>query len=200
MSEQSNATPANAITRRRLLAACSAAGVGQTVFPGALLALAVGSEGTAEAQLGGGAQDHFPGPKITSKMIDDAAAIAGITIADDQKALMLDGLNNQRDDAFEIRKLALPNSVAPAFVFDPVPGTMVLDTVKKPMKISAAPKVSFEASGDVEALAFLSVRELAELVRAKRVTSTALTKMYIARLKRYDPVLHCVITLTEERA
>ena len=120
-------------------------------------------------------------------MIDDAAAIAGITIEEDQKALMLDGLNNQRDDAFEIRKLAMPNSVAPAFVFDPVPGTMVLDTAKKPMKISAAPKVSLENHGNPDAnaeeLAFLSVRELAELVRTKRVSSTTLTKMYIGRLE-----------------
>src|SRR6202043_1743782 len=29
---------------------------------------------------------------------------------------------------------------------------------------------------------------------------TTLTKMYLARLKRFDPMLHCVITLTEERA
>ena len=201
MSEQSTSSSPLALTRRRLLQVCSAAGVGQTIFPGALLAMVALP---AKAQLGGGAQEHFPGPKITAKMIDDAAAIAGITIEDDQKALMLDGLNNQRDDVFEIRKLALPNSVAPSFVFDPVPGGMVLDTVRKPMKISAAPKVSFENHGSPETnseeLAFLSVRELSELVRTKRVSSTTLTKMYLARLKRFDPMLHCVITLTEERA
>ena len=28
----------------------------------------------------------------------------------------------------------------------------------------------------------------------------ALTELYLRRLKKYDPVLHCVITLTEERA
>ena len=44
------------------------------------------------------------------------------------------------------------------------------------------------------------MRELAELVKTRKVTSTELTKMYIARLKKLDPVLHCVITLTEERA
>ncbi|HWZ60918.1 MAG TPA: amidase, partial [Gemmatimonadaceae bacterium] len=32
------------------------------------------------------------------------------------------------------------------------------------------------------------------------VSSTALTEMYLARLKRLDTVLHCVITLTEDRA
>ncbi|MEO6911566.1 MAG: amidase, partial [Edaphobacter sp.] len=34
----------------------------------------------------------------------------------------------------------------------------------------------------------------------RKVTSLALTKMYLARLKKYDPRLHFVITLTEERA
>jgi Asp-tRNA(Asn)/Glu-tRNA(Gln) amidotransferase A subunit family amidase len=158
------------------------------MFPGALFALA--SQAPADAAPA----------KITAAMIDNAATIAGIVIADDQKAMMLDGLNNLRDGVAEVRKLNLPNSVAPAFVFDPVPGTMTLDTAKKPMKISTAPKVSYAANGPAEELAFLTVRELAELVRTKRVSSTTLTKMYLARLKRFDPQLHCVITLTEERA
>jgi Asp-tRNA(Asn)/Glu-tRNA(Gln) amidotransferase A subunit family amidase len=121
-----------------------------------------------------------------------------VTIAEDQKAAMINGLNSQLEGVKTIRALDMPNSVAPAFIFDPVPGSMVLDTARKPMRISPAPKVS--ASGDTEALAFLTVRELAELIRTKRVTSLALTKMYLARLKRYDPQLHFVINLTEERA
>ena len=191
MSDQSASS--SAVTRRRLLAVCSAAGVGQTMFPGALLALS--------GQAGGrrGAGDDSGLPKITATMIDNAAAIAGITIEDSQKEMMLGGLNSMREGILEVRKLDLPNSVPPSFVFDPVPGTMVLDTVKKPLKISPAPKVSYDSTAP-ESLAFLSVRELAELVRTKKVTSSELTKMYIARLKRYDPVLHNVITITEERA
>jgi Asp-tRNA(Asn)/Glu-tRNA(Gln) amidotransferase A subunit family amidase len=143
-------------------------------------------------------------PKITAAMIDHAAVIAGIVISDDVKAAMLDGLNNQRDDILEICKLALPNAVAPAFIFDPVPGSMTLDTVRRPMQISPAPHVDFAGRGSAEAnaeeLAFLSVRELAELVRTRRVSSMTLTRMYLARLKRFDPLLKFVITLTEERA
>jgi len=37
-------------------------------------------------------------------------------------------------------------------------------------------------------------------VRTHKVTSLALTQMYLARLKRYDSKLHFVISLTEERA
>ena len=141
---------------------------------------------------------------ITAAMIDHAATIAGITVGDDVKAAMIDGLNSQRDDIAEIRKLKLPNSVSPAFNFDPVPGGMVLDTAQRPMVLSKAPSIEFNAgageAANTEKLAFATVRELAELIRTKRITSMTLTRMYLARLKRLDEKLHCVITLTEERA
>ena len=42
--------------------------------------------------------------------------------------------------------------------------------------------------------------QLAELVRTKKVSSIELTKLYLARLKKYDPALLCVVTLTEDLA
>ena len=42
--------------------------------------------------------------------------------------------------------------------------------------------------------------QLASLLKARKITSLDLTKMYIARLKRYDTKLHFMITLTEDRA
>src|SRR5262249_42998636 len=70
----------------------------------------------------------------------------------------------------------------------------------RPTKTAAAPAVAGRAPANIEDVAFSSVRELAELVRTKRVSSTALTGMYLERLKRYDPLLKFVITLTEDRA
>ena len=100
--------------------------------------------------------------------------------------------------------MPLPNAVAPSLVFDPVPGGAVLDTVKRAAKLGPAPHVVFEKNSDsaaaLEPLCFNTVRQWGELLRTKRVSSTALTKMYIARLKRLDAQLHCVITITEERA
>jgi Asp-tRNA(Asn)/Glu-tRNA(Gln) amidotransferase A subunit family amidase len=205
-----------ATDRRSFLALCSAAGLGGTLLPGALLALATKAEGQvapARGRRGGGAdQPAGDGLVITDAMIDAAAAIAGITITDDQKKLLMNGVQNQRRSVSAIRELHMPNSVAPAFSFDPVPAGMTLDTVKKPMKISAAPKVAMDRSQILECvnagddlaksnpLAFLTLRELAELVKTKKVTSTELTKMYLARLKKLDPILRFVITLTEERA
>ncbi len=187
--------------RRRFLATCSALGLSATLFPGALLALVSRSAAGQTAGRDAAATTAAFGT-ITAEMIGEAAVIAGVRIDDAQRAMMLEGLNSQRENAAQVRALPLPNSVAPAFVFDPVPGGMMLETAKRPMKMSAAPKVEFADRGgaDAEALAFLTVREQAELVRTKRVSSTTLTKMYLARLKRYDPQLHFVITLTEERA
>ena len=51
-----------------------------------------------------------------------------------------------------------------------------------------------------EDLAFLSLAELAELVRTRQVSSVELTRLYLDRLRRFDPLLKCVITLLEEPA
>jgi Asp-tRNA(Asn)/Glu-tRNA(Gln) amidotransferase A subunit family amidase len=69
------------------------------------------------------------------------------------------------------------------------------------MVISDAPAVTAsDVPKNLEDVCFLSARHLGELVRTKRVSSLALTQMYLDRLKRYDSLLHFVITLTEDRA
>ena len=190
------------LDRRRFLTVCSAAGVANTLMPGALMALA---SQPGAAQTASKAQESAM-PKITPEMIDAAAAISGLAVTGEQKTMMLNGLNDQRKAVEAIRELHLPNSVAPAFVFDPVPPGMVLDTVRRPPRISPAPTVVVERKASaggldpLEGLAFLTLRELAELIETRKITSTELTRMYLTRLKRLDPTLHCVITLTEERA
>ncbi|MGH9601378.1 MAG: amidase, partial [Terriglobales bacterium] len=97
-----------------------------------------------------------------------------------------------------IHKLALPNSVPPSLLFDPVLPGMKFATAKQPMRMSriAAPDVP----NNLDDAAFYTVRQLAELVRTRKVSSSALTGMYLARLKRYDPLLKFAVTLTEVRA
>ena len=179
-------------SRRRFLSVCSALGLGNTLLPGTLFTLAAQTPPTPEA---------VPTlVKITPEMIDAASAIAGITLSADQKMMMLAGLTEQRDSHNSIRELHLPNSVPPAFVFDPVPGGTVLETTRKPAVLGPAPTVSAGLAGDSESLAFATVRELGELIRTRKITSLELTKLYLARLRKYDPTLHFVITYTEDRA
>jgi Asp-tRNA(Asn)/Glu-tRNA(Gln) amidotransferase A subunit family amidase len=170
------------LDRRDFLAVCSRFGLTTTLLPGVLWAMA--------DQNG----------KITREMIDNAAGIAGVHILDEYKEMMLDSLTTYARDYEAIYALKIPNQVAPAVIFDPVLPGMKLPTEKRPLKISAAPSVSTTAPKNLEDVAFYSVRALAELVRSRKVSSTALTQMYLERLKRYDPTLKFVITLTEERA
>jgi Asp-tRNA(Asn)/Glu-tRNA(Gln) amidotransferase A subunit family amidase len=179
------------LDRRGFLAACSQAGVGSALLPGVLFALA----SQAQAQDAGKPDAEF---KITPEMIDHAAAMAAVTLTADQKTMMMDGLNDQRGSYFAIRALKMPNSVAPAYVFDPLPAGAKVARGKVMPRWSEVAAPAY--SGKVEDLAFASVMDLAALVKAKKVTSLALTQMYLARLKRYDSKLHFVISLTEERA
>jgi Asp-tRNA(Asn)/Glu-tRNA(Gln) amidotransferase A subunit family amidase len=184
------------LDRRHFLAVCSAAGLAGTLLPGALYTLVA----QAEQQ---GSESQKPQP-ITSEMLEAAAALAGVPLTAEQRAMMLDGLNQQRASYDAIRALHIPNSVAPAFVFDPLPLDIGPPILRRGFslqesRLSAAPAIT-TAPSNLEDLAFLSLRELAEYVRRKKVSSTALTEMYLARLKRYNPMLHFVVTLTEERA
>ena len=196
-SKQGSSCVADA-TRRRFLAVSTAAGLGSTLFPGALLGLVASGAVAQDAERAG--ENKAALPTITEAMIDAAAAIAGVSFTGEQRQMMLEGLKSQREDIVTVRQLGLPNSVAPSLVQDPVlPGT-TLDTVRRPAKLGAGPSVAGISASQEEQVAFASVRQLGALLRAKKVTSVELTKLYLERLKRYDPKLHFVIALTEQRA
>ena len=148
--------------------------------------------------------DQSKPPKITPEMIDQAAMMAGIgPFSDEQKKMMIDGLVDQNGSYKAIRKLKLPNSVAPAYVFQPqlpsAPKRLVQE-MKHAVPEMEGPNLNATAPSRMEDLAFATIGELARLLHARKITSLALTQMYIDRLKGYDPKLHFVITLTEERA
>jgi Asp-tRNA(Asn)/Glu-tRNA(Gln) amidotransferase A subunit family amidase len=159
----------------------SGVGLTSTLFPGVLWAkLAAGAD-------------------ITVDTIASAEEVAGLHFDPQERELMLDGLKQQEQRIEALHKIPLDNSVSPAIKFDPLPpGKKLTPMAHRPMRRS---KVADRATpANLDELAFLPVSELSELLRRRRVTSTQLTQMYIARLKKYDPVLHCVISLTEERA
>jgi Asp-tRNA(Asn)/Glu-tRNA(Gln) amidotransferase A subunit family amidase len=136
-------------------------------------------------------------------MIDQAAIIAGVgPFTDEQKKMMIDGLVDANGSMKAIRKLNLPNSVQPAFVFHPMPAAKPVVPAAGSPELPAKDILSTipAAPARVEDVAFASVVEMGNLIQSRKITSLELTKMYIARLKRYDPALHFVITLTEDRA
>lgn len=115
-----------------------------------------------------------------------------------QRDSMVDGIKGYLDRYKEIHKYNLDNSVSPSFIFSPVP--IYYQFGKDQIKIDWNPPKEVLMPEKIEQLCFSSVAELSVLIKSKKISSLELTKMYIARLKKYDPELHCVITLLEDRA
>lgn len=166
--------------RRAFMAFCGSFGLGSTLLPGVLW-----------ARLADGAD-------ISAATVACAEELSDVHFDDEQRTQMVDGLRRQAGQLEALHAVSLPNAVAPALVFNPVPaGTRVGGEQRQPVRGAVrAPAVP----ADLEALAFRPLTELAELIRTRQITSTQLTRMYLARLERYDPLLHCVVTLTSERA
>jgi len=53
---------------------------------------------------------------------------------------------------------------------------------------------------DEEAIAYAPVAQLSRWIESRALTSERLTEIYIRRLEKFDPQLHCVITLPHEQA
>jgi Asp-tRNA(Asn)/Glu-tRNA(Gln) amidotransferase A subunit family amidase len=135
---------------------------------------------------------------ITPEMVGSAAEMVGLDFTLAERDSMLDDLAWYRQNYTAVRDVDIANAVPPALVFDPVPVGVDVSGEDRPMRLS--PAAELEMPDDIESLAFYSVRDLGELIRTGKVTSTELTTMYLERLKTYGPELECVITLTEDLA
>lgn len=138
-----------------------------------------------------------PAPRITKEMMHQAEKLIGIELTDAQEAMALGGVNRNLDAYETIRKVDVPLDTEPAIAFHPSRARKDLYVPKTKFRFGKVAAPQFKT---IEDLAFATVPHLAELIRTRRVSSTELTKMYLARLKRYGPKLFCVVTLTEELA
>jgi Asp-tRNA(Asn)/Glu-tRNA(Gln) amidotransferase A subunit family amidase len=171
----------NQYDRRKFMTYFAGIGLGSTLMPGVLWAEAA------------------KGVEITATTIAAAEELAGLSFDDAERAMMVEGLKTNQSRIAALHKVEIPNSLSPALVFDPLPPGRT--PPREPKRAMVRSRVAArKVPADPDELAFLPVTELSELVRRRQITSLALTELYLARLKKYDPVLRCVITLTEERA
>ena len=137
-------------------------------------------------------------PLIAVDDIRGAETLIGLSWSDAQRDSMRGDLVDNLESYAKLRDIVIPNEIPPAIQFNPMPLGVTLEAKRHSIVQDATSAV--DLPGDLEELAFYSICDLAQLVRTGRVSSTALTKMYLERLKRYGPTLECVITLTEELA
>ena len=138
-----------------------------------------------------------PTPRITKEMMHQAEKLIGIELTDAQEAMALGGVNRNLDSYEAIRKIDVPLDTEPAIAFHPTRARKELYVNKTKFRFGKVEAPQFKT---VEDLSFATVPQLAEILRTRRISSTELTKMYLARLKKYGPKLLCVVTLTEDLA
>lgn len=149
------------------------------------------------------AQTSTEGKKLETQelSLSDLAAsnrISGVDLTDDERKSVLDDVKAYRKAYDVIRKEPITNAISPSLLFTPLGGGSL---AKSPVKIKTTGlKMPIFSTLSEEDVAFLSVRELGLLLRAKQISSKELTEIYFRRLKKYGDRLLCVITLTEDLA
>jgi Asp-tRNA(Asn)/Glu-tRNA(Gln) amidotransferase A subunit family amidase len=162
------------------MAVCSGLGLTGTAFPAALWSQA------QEAQ------------RITKEMIARAEGIAGLDFTDQERELMLEGLEQNLRAYEALRSVSVPNDVPPAIQFDPVLPDRPPAIERRAPRRTRRPDL--RRPGRLEDAAFWSLTDLAELIRSRQVTSLELTEMYLERLARLGPRLEAVVTPTADLA
>jgi Asp-tRNA(Asn)/Glu-tRNA(Gln) amidotransferase A subunit family amidase len=135
--------------------------------------------------------------RVNKDMLRQAEKLIGIELTDAQEAMALNNANTNLERYETLRKIEVPLDTEPATLFHPALPGKKFNVKQGRFKLGKIEAPTFTLLGD---LAFATLLQLAELVRTRRVSSLELTKMYLARLKKYGPKLNCVVTLTEDLA
>ncbi len=169
-------------SRRRFFAYFCHTGLATTLFPGVLWAKLQDAESET----------------VTLDMVRQASRVAGLDFTEDELEMMVEGVNANQKLYEELREVHLDNSVPLPLVFNPVVSQIAFDETRQPFRMSEVPAVTRPAN--LEDVAFWPVTHLAQLVETRQVKAVELTDMYLARLKKHNPTLNCVVTLTEDLA
>jgi len=135
--------------------------------------------------------------RVTKEMLRGAEQLFGIELTDAQKQMALQNVNSNLERYETLRKINVPLDTEPATLFHPALPGKRFNVKAVTFKLAKVERLNFNS---VEDLAFATVPQLADLIRNRKISSIDLTRMYLARLKRYGPKLNCAVTLTEELA
>jgi Asp-tRNA(Asn)/Glu-tRNA(Gln) amidotransferase A subunit family amidase len=142
------------------------------------------------------------GPEISSVTIAEAEKLMRVTLSPKDRAQAAGNWPAAMAGTMERRtgpkKVVLEPSLAPASQWNPVlPGRSVGPARGVFVRSASVPGPLPKRDEDI---AFAPVSALSRWIESKALSSERLTKIYLDRLRRYDPQLKCVITLTPELA
>lgn len=146
------------------------------------------------------------GPAISPEDIAAAEKLMQVTLSAKERAEAADNWRTSMGALLERRqgphKVALTDADVPATLWNPSAMSAGARTGNNVATLHATPTSPAETplpTSDAQ-IAFSTVADLGRWIKGRKLTSERLTRIYLARLKRYDPQLKCVITLTEQQA
>lgn len=135
---------------------------------------------------------------ITTSQIASTEKMLGLSFSQVKRDSMTGILTDKVKTYQYIHSKNIENSAPFPLWFNPVLPNSVIPVKQLPVSFNIPAAVALPA--DKDRLAFYSIAQLASLIKNRKLTSEQLTLFYLARLKKYGPMLHCVIELTEEIA
>ncbi|HMA52248.1 MAG TPA: amidase [Magnetospirillaceae bacterium] len=142
------------------------------------------------------------GPAVTPDTFREAEKLLQVSSAPKDLAQMAENWQQSMAPVYERRqgprKIALEESLQPATVWNPVLPGMQGGPLQARFQPADHPPAPMPASD--QDIAFAPVTALAGWIKSRQLSAERLTGIYLQRLKRFDPTLHCVITLTEQHA
>ncbi len=135
---------------------------------------------------------------ITTKDIQSAAKLLDLKFTQAEIDTMYGGVKENLSGYQQMHKQTLNNNVPMSLWQNPLLPGMSFDEKQEPIKWKIPSGVQIPA--DKNELAYYSIPQLASLLKNKKISSVALTKFFIERIKKYGDSLQCVITITEELA
>jgi Asp-tRNA(Asn)/Glu-tRNA(Gln) amidotransferase A subunit family amidase len=145
------------------------------------------------------------GPAVTAATFTEAEKLVQIDMSPADRAQVAGNWRVAMAPLYERRtgprKMVLEDGLAPATVWNPMlPGLAPGKSGRGESYYirSADPRTALPAN-DTD-IAFSSVAQLSRWIQSRQITSERLTSIYLDRLRRFDPKLRCVITLTRDHA
>ena len=142
------------------------------------------------------------GPEVTPATFAEAEKLMQVTMTPAQREMASRSWRTSLAALLERRtgprNLALEDTLAPATRWTP-------DTTREPA-VATTDRFVRSASSDVPLpssdadIAFAPIAQLSRWIETKKLTSERLTQIYLDRIKRYDPKLRAIITLTPDVA
>lgn len=135
---------------------------------------------------------------FTKKDVRHSQKLIGLDFESDRIDTMFGYLAENKTGYDSLRNYSISYETFPALLFDPHPTGFQFPKKSDDPEFLIPKDISLPEN--LQEVAFFTIPQLASLIKYKKITSEALTQLYIDRIKRYDGQLQSVITLTEELA